>query len=115
MLSNPQWSIKSDAMIFAVMSVPLKAPAPILETKTRPMKTAPAPANPPRGAHQGIDVMLSTVGSGLGITANAPIKNARIKVNDTMLASHGLRKEVFNWAFIEFPIAWRNPETTMSG
>lgn len=102
-----------DAHMFAVMIIPLKGPAPILSTIVNPAKTASAPANPPKGAHQGIEAMEPDVGNGLGIAANAHIKNAKIKRNETKLASHGFCNEFLSCAFMEFPKACIAPAKTI--
>jgi len=67
------------------------------------------------GAHQGMVLMPSIVGSGRGLMAKAQIKKDKINPKETEPASQGFISEVLSWAFIELPIACSVPATKIKG
>ena len=101
--------------MLAVMVRPAKAPAPTLSTNSSPVTTAPAPTSPPNGAHHGIPVTPSSVGSGLGTQRKSTVRNARTGRNDTTLASQGLSSALRNAPFMGGPQACSAPAAMIRG
>src|SRR3984885_1332397 len=113
--NQPYLSITSDMRMFAVIVSPARAPAPTLPTNSNPAMTAKAPIKPPSGAHQGIALRPSAVGSGRGTQRNTQDRKATTGRKETTLASQGFVKELRSAPFMGGPQAWSAPAAMMIG
>ena len=115
MFIKPKWSMASEVRRFAVIISPLTGPAPILSMRARPAKTATAPVSPASGAHHGMALIPSMVGSGRGRTAKRPAKKNALSVKRTVKASQGFVSETRNCALMTAPNACSAPATMIKG